>query len=93
MFQGKYLASAAVNEMPSWTSKDKVIWYLKSVGRTYSLGWRIGNGKHSVLYSSANESFPYDTTYGTGAEFVVPFSSRSQVVIKKSSNDNLFCSK
>ena len=91
MFQGKYLASAAVNEMPSWTSKDKVIWYGKS--HHGMSGWKIGNGKQIVLYSHANESFPYDTTYGTGTEFVVPFSSRSQVIIKKSSNDNLFCSK
>ena len=90
MFQGKYLASAAVNEMPSWTSKDKVIWYIKSVGWS---GWFIGNGKQSVFYSRGNDSFPYDTTYGIGTEFVVPFSSLSQVVIKKSSNDNFFCSK
>ena len=33
------------------------------------------------------------TTSHLGAEFVVPFSSRSQVVIKKSSNDNFVCSK
>ena len=75
MFQGKYQASAAVNEKPSWTkviniktedlTKDKVIFYYQlSNGVTAITGWRIGDGKRSSLYSDlysyGNESFPYD---------------------------------
>ena len=75
MFQGKYQASTAVNEKPSWTkviniktedlTKDKVIFYYQfSNGVTAITGWRIGDGKRSSLYSDlysyGNESFPYD---------------------------------
>ena len=68
MFQGKYQASAAVNEKPSWTkvlniktkdwTKDKIIWHYQFSSSVS--GWRIGDGKLSALYSYGNESFPYD---------------------------------
>ena len=64
MFQGKYQASADVNEKPSWTkvinnktkdwTKDKIIW------RSSSSRWIIGDGKRIILISNGNESFPYD---------------------------------
>ena len=64
MFQGKYQASAAVNEKPSWTkviniktkdwTKDKIIW------RSSSSRWIIGDGKRIIFISYGNESFPYD---------------------------------
>ena len=66
MFQGKYQASAAVNEEPSWTkviniktkdwTKDKVIWHSEHS----TSGWIIGDGKRIILISIGNESFPYD---------------------------------
>ena len=68
MFQGKYQASADVNEKPSWTkvinnktkdwTKDKIIWH-HQFSSSLS-GWRIGDGKLSALYTYGNESFPYD---------------------------------
>ena len=66
MFQGKYQASAAVNEKPSWTkviniktkdwTKDKLIWHSQYSSVS---GWRIGDGKRIILISYGNESFPY----------------------------------
>ena len=66
IFQGKYQASAAVNEKPSWTkviniktkdwTKDKVIWHSEHS----TSGWIIGDGKRIILISIGNESFPYD---------------------------------
>ena len=66
MFQGKYQASAAVNEKPSWTkviniktkdwTKDKVIWH----SQHSTSGWIIGDGKRIILISYGNELFPYD---------------------------------
>ena len=68
MFQGKYQASADVNEKPSWTkvinnktkdwTKDKIIWH-HQFSSSLS-GWRIGDGKLSALYTYGNESLPYD---------------------------------
>ena len=56
--------------------------------------------KPNDAYCSQNESemccrttLINETATDKGAEFVVLFSSRSQVVIKKSSNGTLFCSK
>ena len=66
MFQGKYQASAAVNEKPSWTkviniktkdwTKDKVIWH----SQHSTVGWIVGDGKRIIFISYGNESFPYD---------------------------------
>ena len=53
MIQGKYHVSRAVNEKPSWTSKDMVIWYGHKM-------WLIGNGKNGIIYSLSNQLFPYD---------------------------------
>ena len=53
MFQGKYHASAAVNEKPSWTSKGNSIWYGHK-------NWFIGDGNHGIIFSLSNPSFPYD---------------------------------
>ena len=66
MFQGKYQASAAVNEKPSWTkviniktqdwTTDKVIWHSQYSNH----GWIVGDGKRIIFISYGNESFPYD---------------------------------
>ena len=55
LFQGKYHASAAISEKPSWTSKGNIIWYSHDMYK-----WLIGNGKHAIIYSSFTQSIPYD---------------------------------